>query len=231
MVQMPEKDANSIMDADPNEFAVQWQNRMETDSRRTLLVFNVGPHMVSIDDFQSTFDAVLNTVEDLNFRRQQNDIFTFRTNVPGHWGCEHPDSESPHPSYGHYATKSSLYVNETAKFRWEMYEHFNDFVLQRLRGQPDEVPIGRKGAQIELLDVHPMTVLRQDGHCALDTNNSDGIADCLHYSLPGPIDWWNHLLFSNLRERELAGRVASMGSSVDVGTTIDAEATEQSMWG
>lgn len=22
--------------------------------------------------------------------------------------------------------------------------------------------------------------------------------DCLHYSLPGPIDYWNHLMLSNL---------------------------------
>ncbi|KAL7538462.1 hypothetical protein ACHAXR_008572 [Thalassiosira sp. AJA248-18] len=38
-----------------------------------------------------------------------------------------------------------------------------------------------------------MTILRPDGH---RTPNKD----CLHYLLPGPVDWWNHLLFSNLLE-------------------------------
>ena len=32
-----------------------------------------------------------------------------------------------------------------------------------------------------------MTALRQDGRGAIG-------GDCLHYDLPGPTDWWNHLL-------------------------------------
>lgn len=53
---------------------------------------------------------------------------------------------------------------------------------------------------IQLLDVFPVTILRPDGHrsapqkcigCPTD--------DCLHYILKGPPDWWNHLLFSNLK--------------------------------
>ena len=36
-----------------------------------------------------------------------------------------------------------------------------------------------------------MTVLRHDAHTAP--------ADCLHFQMPGPVDWWNHLLFTYLQ--------------------------------
>jgi hypothetical protein len=75
----------------------------------------------------------------------------------------------------------------------------------------------RKVVQIELLDVYPMTSLRPDGHIAsvenlveqfLESDKCKGCApqkktwaeDCLHYSLPGPIDWWSHLLFSTIED-------------------------------
>ena len=45
------------------------------------------------------------------------------------------------------------------------------------------------GALIELLDVYPMTVLRRDGHTGGIDCADCGRDDCLHYSLPGPIDW------------------------------------------
>ncbi len=42
------------------------------------------------------------------------------------------------------------------------------------------------------IDVYNMTALRSDGH--------RGGTDCLHYAYPGPIDWWNHFLFTYLKE-------------------------------
>jgi len=58
-----------------------------------------------------------------------------------------------------------------------------------------------KKTLIEVLDIMPMTILRRDGHISDEFRPAtvpDG--DCLHYALPGPIDWWNHLLFSNLKD-------------------------------
>jgi len=50
-----------------------------------------------------------------------------------------------------------------------------------------------------LLDIYAMTVLRADGHISgIDNFWVSRTFDCLHYSGPGPVDWWNHLLFSNL---------------------------------
>lgn len=52
---------------------------------------------------------------------------------------------------------------------------------------------------VHVLDVVPMTILRPDGHVSGPERCDDcPDNDCLHYILPGPTDYWNHLLFSNL---------------------------------
>mmetsp|Transcript_11975 Transcript_11975/g.27708 ORF Transcript_11975/g.27708 Transcript_11975/m.27708 type:complete len:104 (+) Transcript_11975:2-313(+) len=92
-----------------------------------------------------------------------------------------------------------------AKFRWEMYETFNDFVVRYLdaRSKRQRHEPNPSGVHMEVLDVHPMTILRQDGHVGLDSN-VEGVPDCLHYSLPGPVDFWNHLMYSNLKDLAVA---------------------------
>ena len=56
-------------------------------------------------------------------------------------------------------------------------------------------------ARMEILDVFPMTVRRPDGHMADEYKSPDTKRnDCLHYSLHGPIDWWNHLMLGNLMD-------------------------------
>jgi len=51
-----------------------------------------------------------------------------------------------------------------------------------------------------------MTVLRNDGHlggeeCANEPCRENIESnDCFHYFLPGPVDWWNHLLYNNLMD-------------------------------
>eukprot|EP00957_Ditylum_brightwellii_P101745 7754110-Ditylum_brightwellii.AAC.1 len=67
------------------------------------------------------------------------------------------------------------------------------------------IPTPRR-TRIELLDVYPMTVQRPDGHVSSgECEDCPGITDrdCLHYFLPGPPDWWNHLLYSHLLELTL----------------------------
>ncbi|KAH6825021.1 hypothetical protein C2S53_000673 [Perilla frutescens var. hirtella] len=64
------------------------------------------------------------------------------------------------------------------------------------------VKASETGVNLKLFDVHPMSVLRPDGHpgpyrfyqpFAKDKNASI-ISDCLHWCLPGPIDTWNDVL-------------------------------------
>ena len=43
---------------------------------------------------------------------------------------------------------------------------------------------------IHFLDIWNMTAMRRDGHTG---------GDCLHFVSPGPVEWWNHLLYTFLR--------------------------------
>jgi hypothetical protein len=61
----------------------------------------------------------------------------------------------------------------------------------------------KSGPNIELLDPWFMTILRPDGHLSgMDAGRSCELSteECMLYSLPGPVDWWNHLLISQLKD-------------------------------
>ncbi|GJP33459.1 hypothetical protein CLOM_g17998 [Closterium sp. NIES-68] len=55
---------------------------------------------------------------------------------------------------------------------------------------------GMVGARISLLDMHNVTLSRQDGHPGRYTPGSH--PDCIHYCLPGVPDSWNELLLWRL---------------------------------
>jgi hypothetical protein len=80
----------------------------------------------------------------------------------------------PYRSYDEYAISEG---NKTL-YDWYLFEDYNEYVKQTV------------GDVFHVLDVFNMTVLRKDGH--------GGGKDCLHYR-PGPGDWWNHLLFTQLQ--------------------------------
>ena len=55
------------------------------------------------------------------------------------------------------------------------------------------------GEVLHALDVYPMSILRRDGHVGgKDCRQCSVANDCFYYSLPGPSDWWNHLMLSNI---------------------------------
>ena len=67
------------------------------------------------------------------------------------------------------------------------FRFYNEYAENRLRerkGQEDDSFL------LSYLNIFNMTALRQDGHVAA--------SDCLHYELPAVVDWWNHLLYTNL---------------------------------
>ena len=81
---------------------------------------------------------------------------------------------------------------------------YNDKLIRTLEERRNSLKhnqIHAKPLMIESLDVLPMTILRRDGHIG-DEFRPAAIpkGDCLHYALPGPVDWWNHLLFNNLND-------------------------------
>jgi hypothetical protein len=178
----------------PYQFATQWEPRFLQDQSRTLLVVNFGAHMKTLLEFQTTLDRFLNMIDTLESKRHYKDLVMWRTSVPGHWGCEEPHSRKPHVSYQDYTKKRDQYLEEARIYGWHLLEPQNDYAIGAIEAR-SMIP-GAK-AHIEIIDVYPMTILRQDGHVMLDSNVATK-ADCLHYSLPGPADWWNHLLYSNL---------------------------------
>jgi hypothetical protein len=73
----------------------------------------------------------------------------------------------------------------TKPYNWNAVKDFNTYTKQILAD-----------TKVLVLDVFPITPLRPDGH-------KNPPKDCLHYSLPGPPDWWNHLLITQLARASL----------------------------
>jgi len=117
------------------------------------------------------------------------DIVWFRTSVPGHKDCD-AENLSPFKTYDEYVPTI------TEVYSWDKFIDYNDYASRVIRERSKKNNL--KGPAIDILDVYPMTVLRPDGHAGGADCVNCGRDDCLHYSLPGPVDWWNHLMLSNL---------------------------------
>jgi len=154
-------------------------------SESAIGIFNIGAHYHNFSHYREDMDIMLQSLSLLN---RPQDIYFFRSTSPGHEGCEPRNRNfdwtkglqvTPLKSYKEYHVSSN-------KFDWDKFEHNNAYTKQLIATHNKE---GR-GAPIHFLDIYNMTVLRHDGHAAP--------ADCLHYHNPGPVDWWNHLLFTYL---------------------------------
>jgi len=74
----------------------------------------------------------------------------------------------------------------TTLYDWNLFELYNQYAKEAMaRNLTSSV-------KSMYLNVYNMTVLRFDAHVSS--------TDCLHYMSPGPIDFWNHLLISNLAD-------------------------------
>jgi len=121
-------------------------------------------------------------VQSFNTLGHPGDIVVFRNTVPGHASCfEHGSGISP-PSMTHETFLERYY---TTKYDWNLFDAYNGIAKQSLKNL-------QGGITVHYLNVYNMTVLRADQHVAA--------TDCLHYMLPGPVDFWNHLLFTNLAD-------------------------------
>jgi len=208
-------------------YCYPWSERYTTYDDDTIFIMNTGPHYQTHHQFQAVFDEFVRKVD--SFQRPR-DIVLWRTSVPGHPHCDDPNSQKPFDSFQEYVATEITddyswdkfvgyndYANKALDTRRRQ-----DRVLVNLNGAPapvlkppgslmsvsDEkngIPTPRR-TRIELLDVYPMTVQRPDGHVSSgECEDCPGITDrdCLHYFLPGPPDWWNHLLYSHLLELTL----------------------------
>jgi len=160
--------------------------RYKASPDRTLLIANTGAHSHEHSIFYDDFDTFVNLMDSFN---RPNDIVWFRTSVPGHKDCD-AENLSPFKTYDEYVPTI------TEVYSWDKFIDYNDYASRVIRERSKKNNL--KGPAIDILDVYPMTVLRPDGHAGGADCVNCGRDDCLHYSLPGPVDWWNHLMLSNL---------------------------------
>lgn len=146
---------------------------------RTLLVLNQGAHFHSMETFRASFDWF---VELFNKIANPRDIVVFRSTVPGHRDCfirrNITKTEMTHDTF--------LELYGTNMYDWNLFDSYNRYAKQKMERDLSSKVTGH------YLNVYNMTVLRHDQHVAAK--------DCLHYTHPGPIDYWNHLLFTNLAD-------------------------------
>jgi len=155
---------------------------------RTLLMTGVGPHFHSTTYFKEMFDLF---VDFLKGNPRPLDIVWFRTVTTGHENCT--TEENPQAPLRSMQQYKDQYQSSPRWHDWDKFESYNQYMReQSLLFQNDS---HWSGQAMDVLDVYPMTALRRDGH---PTSK-----DCMHYLLPGPPDWWNHLLYSNLQELAL----------------------------
>jgi len=190
-------------------YCYPWEDRYVDFEGSTLLVVNTGAHYQTHHQFQFALREFIKKIDSLE---RYWDIMLYRTSSPGHSDCQDKPLE-PFATYDEYSQSI------TDEYSWEKFIGYNDyatkFIDERNRGdargynpgtaangdnagdvgilkQPDRM-------KIEVFDVYPITVLRHDGHVSgevCEGCQSNTIRDCMHYFLPGPVDWWNHLLFS-----------------------------------
>ena len=131
------------------------------------------------------------------FPSQANDVLMFRTSVPGHKDCHLHAGV-----YADYAEYCPRIVNGAFWHWWGELPPYNDYAV-RIINEWNILNTVKSGANIEVLDPWLMTILRPDGHLSgSDAGPSCQMEprECMLYSLPGPVDWWNHLLVMQLKD-------------------------------
>jgi len=150
---------------------------------RTLLIINHGAAFHSVEYFSKSLDGVLKSLDNVPKR---DDVAFFRSVSPGHFDCFNATDRyalnRPLANYSEY-----LRLAETSMYSWDKFKLYNSYARERIEEREHS---GNNTFPLRFLNVFNMTALRPDGHTAAN--------DCLHYELPGPVDWWNHLLYTTL---------------------------------
>jgi hypothetical protein len=129
------------------------------------------------------FDAVLEALDNVTSKHKRDDVAFFRSTSAGHHDCF---NNSRYPSAPLSTFHQYLEYGETTRYSWNLFKFYNQYAENRLKQRQ-----GRNNVfPLRYLNIFNMTALRNDGHKAAN--------DCLHYELPAVVDWWNHLLYTNL---------------------------------
>ena len=160
-----------------NEYC-PWHMLYNSSTERTLLVLNQGAHFHSTRTFTQSMDKFVSL---FNSIAHPNDIVIYRATVPGHKDCTGENTISP-TNMTH-----DLFLERyaTDNYDWNLFDEYNRIAQAKLSELDSSIIT-------HYLNVYNMTVLRPDGHISG--------TDCLHYMPVGPIDFWNHFLFTNLED-------------------------------
>jgi len=182
------------------QYCYPWSVDYAAHSGRTLLIVNTGYHWA--DDWEgyiANFQNFVGKIDDVaaNDVAKAEDVVVFRTSVPGHKECDLHVGV-----FEHYHEYCPRIVNGAFWHWWGELPPYNDYAI-RIINEWNLLNTVKSGPNIELLDPWMMTILRPDGHlsgadagenCRMDPK------ECMLYSLPGPVDWWNHLLVGQLKD-------------------------------
>jgi len=192
-----------------NEFCYPFTHRYMTYPGKTLLIFNTGSHCTSNRTGPPYQDVILNFIDQVQkIFHKPDDIVFFRTTSPGHGKCG--TATEPYEDYEAYLDQGDGEPGYWGKVRstgyeWEKFGDMNAFAMEAIE-QHNQYVSQVKATQaplIHMLDSYYMTLLRPDGHFGSSDNmdkDKRKKGDCLHYSLPGPPDWWNHLLWAEVMD-------------------------------
>ena len=141
------------------------------------LVLNSGPHWKSRAAFKESVVArALPRVARWQARRPSA-VVLWRSTPAGHPHCDAPGL-APLASPPEYS------ASDLNKYHWDLFGQLDAEVCSAIASW----------RAWGVLDVVPMTLLRPDGH----VGRVRGTLDCLHYRLPSVIDFWSHLLATEL---------------------------------
>lgn len=143
--------------------------------------------------FKDAFRKVLTNVLDFIIASNHKGMIFYRTSAPDHF------------EDGEWFSGGTCKRKTPAK-EGEFQPNILDRIIREIEVEELQKAANKaseKGVRLKIFDVLPLSLLRPDGHpgpyrffqpFAEGKNTTGLINDCLHWCLPGPIDFWNDLL-------------------------------------
>lgn len=142
-----------------------------------VIVINRGAHFQMLPFFARDLEAACRF---LRFTFPDK-LIIFRNTAPGHPNCT---------LYKEPLTERQDLSNGKGWYQWAYFREENE------RAKSIVESYG-----IVYMDVDAQTQFRADGHLG---HNKVGVADCLHYCIPGALDTWVHLFYNTLVQLKIS---------------------------
>lgn len=207
----PVGDLVQLRDEAQSRQFTKYHDFLVKNPNRTAIVANTGAWINTMEDYREAFGSLLEWLDSVEDKSKV--LAFFRPTLPGHLHCRPRGNDTekevynwtdpvdlqqpPYRDYDEYLQttqeiiKTARKQNETLNaFNWLEIESFNDYSKDVLRHNRSNDKDEDRFLPIHWLNVFNSTILRRDGHV--------GFNDCLHYSVPGPTDWWVHFFHSML---------------------------------